>query len=126
MFGYDRLEVVAGSIMIVILLLVVLIGIKALILFHEKRKISGRWVEFYKRKGDGGVDLISKDKELVDSIPYGSQCISTSSHFDSIGYVIEMVFLTKGERRKGPFYVNSNIGKKIKKIFIDRNCCCDF
>jgi len=113
--------------MIAILLLVVLLTVKTITLFREKSKISGRWVESYKRKEDGGIDLISKDKELVDSIPYGSKCVSASfSCFDSVGHVIEMVFLVKGGKHKGPFYIKFNVGKKIRKIFTERNCCCDF
>lgn len=125
MFGYDWGEITVGVVLTIIFLLIILLIVKIFRLVKERKQIRNKWVESYKRRKDGGMDLLSKSRKLVDNIPPGSECSCALFYLDSIEDVMEMFFLTKDEKRRGPFYIKFNTGEKIRKIFTKTNCHCD-
>lgn len=104
-------------VLIVFSFLFIFISAQIFFFCKERKKIHGKWVESYRYRLDGSIDLLSEDNKVVDNIPNESKCDIVARSFTFAGHVFEMLFIIEGEKNKGPFYVKYAVGREIGREF---------
>ncbi len=80
-----------------------------------RKKIASLWIESVKCT-DKGIELLSKDKKVVDVIPHESLYIYSRVEYTAISNALKMTFLLKGNKNysKGPYFVKFPIDSELR------------
>ena len=83
---------------------------------RERKRIQALWIESV-RCTDKGIELLSKDKKVVDVISRESlYTFESGVEYTAIGDALKMTFLLKGNKdySRGPYFVKLSTDSELR------------